>query len=143
DDDRLQYAIEWGFFTRCQWGEFDAALYKLERCWGRPPESPTPIGRGGRPSTERQIGSLADVHAAVQHYVEAIPYGQVLATATHLSTDLDYRLVKDAEMEQALARRAQAGDAERDIYAGYVHECFLTALEKHGREIVFQFSFGA
>ncbi|HZW31606.1 MAG TPA: hypothetical protein VFF52_12915, partial [Isosphaeraceae bacterium] len=21
DDDRLQYALEWGFFTRCQWGE--------------------------------------------------------------------------------------------------------------------------
>ena len=35
DDDRLQYALEWGFFTRCQWGEFDTALYELERCWGR------------------------------------------------------------------------------------------------------------
>src|ERR1035438_3913969 len=23
DDARLQYALEWGFFTRCQWGEFD------------------------------------------------------------------------------------------------------------------------
>ena len=26
DDDRLQYALEWGFFTRCQWGESDTAL---------------------------------------------------------------------------------------------------------------------
>ena len=25
DDERLQYALEWGFFTRCQWGEFDTA----------------------------------------------------------------------------------------------------------------------
>ena len=41
DDARLQYALEWGFFTRCQWGEFDTALYELERCWGRSPESPS------------------------------------------------------------------------------------------------------
>jgi hypothetical protein len=32
-DDRLQYSLEWGFFTRSQWGEFDTALYELERCW--------------------------------------------------------------------------------------------------------------
>ena len=31
DDDRLQYTLEWGFFTRTQWGEFDTALYELER----------------------------------------------------------------------------------------------------------------
>ena len=64
DDDRLQYALEWGFFTRCQWGEFDTALYELERCWGRTPESPAPIGSGARPATERTIRTLDDVHAA-------------------------------------------------------------------------------
>jgi len=143
DDDRLQYALEWGFFTRCQWGEFDTALYELERCWGRKPESPSPIAGGARPQTERTIRSLADVHAAIEHYVKSIPYGQVLATATHLSTDLDYRLVSEAEMEQALARREDARSAERDVYAAYVNEAFLTALERHGQEIVFQFSFGA
>ncbi len=143
DDNRLQYALEWGFFTRCQWNEFDTALYELERCWGRPPECPSPIGGGSRPQPERAIGSLADVNAAVQHYVENIPYRQVLATATHLSTDLDYRLVSDAEMERALAARAQAGPPERDVYASYVNEALLSALEAHGHEIVFQFSFGA
>ena len=141
DDDRLQYALEWGFFTRCQWGEYDTALYELERCWGRKPESPSPIGASGRPRTARVIRSLADVHAAVKHYVGSIPYAQVLATATHLSTDIRFRLVSDAEMEAALARRAQAGPAERDTYASYVNEAFLTKLEE--REIVFQFSFGA
>ncbi len=50
DDDRLQYALEWGFFTRTQWGEFDTALYELERCWGKSPESPAPIGAGPFPS---------------------------------------------------------------------------------------------
>jgi hypothetical protein len=143
DDERLQYALEWGFFTRCQWGEFDTALYELERCWGRTPESPSPIGAGGRPKTERVIQSLADVHAAVKHYVNAIPYGQVLATATHLSTDIDYRVVKDGEMDAALKQRAQAGALERDTYAAYVNEVFLTELEKRGHEIVFQFSFAA
>src|SRR5947209_5906093 len=61
DDDRLQYALEWGFFTRSQWGEFDTALYELERCWGRLPESPSAIGGGSRPPTERTIRTLDDV----------------------------------------------------------------------------------
>jgi glucuronate isomerase len=143
DDERLQYALEWGFFTRCQWGEFDTALYELERCWGRTPESPSPIGAGVRPPTERIIRTLADVHAAIAHYVNSIPYDRILSTATHVSTDIDYQPVSDAEMEAALSRRAHAGPAERDAYASYVHEAFLTALEKHGERIVFQFSLGA
>src|SRR5436190_18435725 len=104
DDERLQYALEWGFFTRCQWGEFDTALYELERCWGKTPESPSPISAGGRPRTERTIRSLADVHAAIKHYVSAIPYEHVIATATHISTDIDFRAVSDSEMEAALQR---------------------------------------
>jgi glucuronate isomerase len=143
DDDRLQYALEWGFFTRAQWGEFDTALYELERCWGRSPESPSPIGTGARPATERAIRTLADVHAAVDHYVASIPYGQILSTATHLSTDIDYRPVTDDEMVRALARRSEAGPLERDCYASYVNEAFLTALERQAHPIVFQFSFGA
>jgi hypothetical protein len=143
DDDRLQYALEWGFFTRTQWGEFDTALYELERCWGKSPESPAPIGTGIRPTAECMIRSLDDVHAAVAHYVSSIPYGRVVSTATHLSTDIDYRQVSDDEMADALARRHLAGPAERDCYASYVNEVFLTALAKHAGEIVFQFSFGA
>jgi hypothetical protein len=143
DDARLQYALEWGFFTRCQWGEFDTALYELERCWGRTPDSPTPIGSGARPATQRTIRSLPDVDAAVTHYVNAIPYDQVLSTATHLSTDIDYRVVSDSEMEAALALRGKAGPVERDVYASYINEKFLAQLEKHAARIVFQFSFGA
>src|SRR6185503_7661526 len=143
DDGRLQFALEWGFFTRCQWGEFDTALYELERCWGGKPDSPSPIGTGRRPATARSIRSLADVRAAVTHYVNAIPYARVLATATHLSTDIDYREVNEAEMVRALSRRGQAGPVERDVYASYVNELFLTELERRGERIVFQFSFGA
>ncbi len=83
------------------------------------------------------------MHAAIEHYVSHIPYDQVLATATHISTDIDFRPVSPAEMAAALARRGQAGPRERDVYASYVNEAYLTALEGRGRPIVFQFSFGA
>ena len=142
-DPRLQHSLEWGFFTRTQWGEYDTALYELERCWGQPPVGSVPIGAGPRPATERTIRTLADVHAAIDYYVGAMPYADIVSMATHLSTDIDYRPVSDAEMESALARRSQAGLAERSLYAAYVHEAFLTALEPHGGEIVFQFSIGA
>jgi hypothetical protein len=99
----LQHSLEWGFFTRTQWGEYDTALYELERCWGKTPAGSVPIGTGPRPATDRTIRSLADVHAAIDYYVSAIPYADILSMATHLSTDIDYRLVTDAEMEAALA----------------------------------------
>jgi hypothetical protein len=143
DDRRLQYSLEWGFFTRCQWGEFDTALYELERCWGKTPESPAPIGASPRPATERTIKCLEDVHHAVKHYVDSIPYDRIIATATHLSTDIDYRIVSDAEMTAALKKRSHAGPAERDCYASYVNELLLTMLEARGEQLVFQFSFGA
>ena len=46
-------------------------------------------------------------------------------------------------MAAALARRSHAGPAERDCYASYVNEAFLTTLEARGEQLVFQFSFGA
>lgn len=143
DDERLQYALEWAFFTRCQWGEYDTALYELERCWDQLPGSPSPIGSGGRPETSRKIRTLDDVQEAVRYYVSAIPFDQVLSTATHISTDIYFRLVSEGDMSDALRRRSQAGPTERDIYASYINEIFLTELEKRGNQIVYQFSFGA
>lgn len=142
DDGRLQYSLEWAFFSRCQWGEFDTALYELERCWGRQPEPPSPIG-GERPPTDRTIRSLDDVHAALAHYVNTIPCDQIITTATTFSTDIDYRLVDEGEMEAVLRRRERAGRAERDIYCSYINEAYLTALEKRPDRRVFQFSLGA
>lgn len=143
DDYWLQYALEWGFFTRCQWGEFDTALYELERCWGKTPESPSPIGAGGRPATERTIRTLQDVHDAIRHYVSAIPADLVLSTATHISTDIQFRDISASEMESALNRRDSAGPAERDIYASYIQEAFLLELETYKPQVVYQFSLGA
>ena len=143
NDDRLQYALEWGFFTRSQWGEFDTALYELENCWERLPESPLPVSAGKRRPPKRTIQNLEDVHAAVQYYVDTIPYAQLVSVTTHISTDIDFVPVSPAMMSAALARRASAGIEERNIYASYVNEAFLTALEQHADQVVFQFSFGA
>lgn len=143
DDDRLQYVLEWAMFNRCQWGEFDTALYELERCWGCPPGSPTPIGGKNRPATERTVKSVADVQEAVRYYVKTIPLDRVVATAVSFSCQIDYQQVSDAEMESAMKRRATAGVRERDIYACYVNETFLTELEKIGDRLVYQFSIGA
>jgi hypothetical protein len=144
DDDILQYSLEWAFFTRSQWGEFDTALYEAERCWGKTPESPAPIGGGARPSTEKVIYTPDDAREAVGWYVDHMPVDQIISMATHISTDIDLRPVSDAEMQAALARREDAGPSERDVYASFINELFLTELErKHGDRIVFQFSFGA
>ncbi len=143
DDDILQYALEWGFFTRCQWGEFDTALYELERCWGEQPGTSAPIGSGGRPATKRVIRTVDDIHEALDWYIGQFP-ANVLATATHISTDIDFRPVTEDEMADAVGRRQSAGAAERDIYASYINEAFLSRLEERmGDRIVFQFSFGA
>jgi hypothetical protein len=142
-DDVLQYSLEWGMFMRTQWGEYDTAVYDLERTWGRPPESPLAIGGGGRPATERVIRSVDDVRAAIRHYVASIPYDQVISTATGISTDIDYRVPSDDEMAASLARRSTAGVADRDIYAAYIGEAFLSELEKRGDQILLQFSVGA
>ena len=144
DDDILHYALEWAFFTRCQWGEFDTALYELERCWGNPPSVASPIGTDSRPPTGRVIHTLDDVHAAVDWYVDQIPVDEILSMATHISTDIDLSTVSPAEMEQALARRSQAVPAERDTYASYINEVFLSAFEeKCADRTHLQFSLGA
>jgi hypothetical protein len=131
-------------FMRTQWGEYDTAVYDLERTWGRSPEAPVAIlGDKARPPADRTIKTVDDVQAAIKDYVEAIPYDQLVSTAMGLSSDIDYRLPTEQEMAGALKRRAQAGPAERDIYAAYIGEAFLSALEKHGGEILFQFSLGA
>ncbi|SPE60745.1 hypothetical protein SBV1_480028 [Verrucomicrobia bacterium] len=142
-DDVLQYSLEWGMFMRAQWGEHDTAVYDLERTWGRPPEQPVTIGAGPRPTPDRVIKTLDDVHAAIQHYTDSIPYDRVISTATSVSTDIDYTLPSDQEMADALKRRAQAGPRDRDLYAAYIGEAFLAALEKRGDRILFQFSLGA
>ena len=142
-DEVLQYSLEWGLFQRTERGEYDTAVYDLERTWGRPPEAPAPTSGGLRPPTYRVIRTLEDVREAISHYVRSIPYSEVITTVTGFSTDIDYRLPSDSEMEDALKRRSIAGPAERDIYAAYICEAFLSALETRGNDIALQFKLGA
>ena len=110
---------------------------------GAIPESPSPIGTGGRAIVEHPIRTLVDIHDAIAHYVREIPDERVLSTATHISTDIRFRDVADSEMEAALGRRGLAGPIERDIYASYIQEAFLSALESSKPGVVYQFSLGA
>ena len=143
DDDILQHALEWVFFTRCRWGEFDTALCELESSRGRVPGAATPIAPGPRPRAENPLKTIDAVREAVGAYVAAFPKDRLLATATHLSTDLDLRPVSDEAMKEALSRRDQAGEYERSVYASYINELFLQELARQAPGIVFQFSFGA
>ncbi|HEY3397936.1 MAG TPA: hypothetical protein VGM19_09800 [Armatimonadota bacterium] len=143
-DDLLQYALEWAFFARAQWGVNDIPLYELEATWGQTaPAQPLPVTLGSRPPVAREIKTTADVREALGHYCDLIPFDQVLSTAQHLSTDLDYRLISDEEMSAALQRRPQATEADRDVYASYLLEAFLQELESRDSDLVFQFSLGA
>lgn len=142
-DRQLQYSLEWGFFTRTQWGEFDTPLYEMERCWSMPQAGgPMEIGGGRRAALDVEIRSAADAAAAVAHYVAAIP-DYLIAMVTHLSTDIDYSVATAAEFEAAVTRRATAGSAERSVYASYLNELLLTELESRRPDVVYQFSFGA
>ena len=135
--------MEWAFFTRTQRGEYDTALFELERCWGKPPGSPIPHAATQRPPVERTVRSVEDVHQAMAHFIGQLAAAPVVSFATHVSGDVAFRPVSDAEMAAALGRRNVAGPAERDIYVSYVHEAFLNALEPYAGRIAFQFSLGA
>jgi len=144
-DDFLEYSLEWAFFSRTQWGQPDIPLYELERTWnaaeaGQP--IPVTFDRATAPPLDKVIWTVDDVKEAVAHYCALIPYDQVVSTATHVSTDIDYGHPDDDAMSAALARRDQAGDAERDVYASYITHRLLGELERRGG-IVFQFSLGA
>ena len=143
-DPMLQYSLEWGFFGRAKWAEYDTAIWELEKTWSEgTPDAPSPVGpRESRLIPSKRIRTLADVHAALDAYVDAIP-SAVLSTAQHISTDIDFRVVDDHAMAAALRRRGRAGKDERDIYASYIMEEFFKRWEQRKSQIVFQFSLGA
>jgi glucuronate isomerase len=145
-DDILLYSVESAFFTRLQKGQNDAPLYELERTW-HCEELPTPVSvnldAATRPQTPKCVRNVADARSAMAHYCKLVPFGKVLATAQHLSTDIRYRRVTDGEMEQAIRHRDHATEADRDTYASYLLDLFLTELSGHEGQIVYQFSLGA
>ena len=144
-DDVFQYSLEWAFFTRCQWGQYDTALLELEHAWGQnEPGSPLPVSLDRAAlKLNKTIKTIDDVKEAITHYCDRIPYDKVLSTASHFSADIKYKLVSDEEMESALQNRGIASEKERDIYANYINEQFLNKVEASGKDIIHQFSIGA
>ena len=143
-DDILFYALEWAFFMRNQWGVFDAPLYELEFAWQfDKPQRPLPVSQKNRQPSAKTIKTVAHAKEAMAHYCDSIPYDQIVSTAHHISTDIEYSQVTDDQMQKALDNRAAAGQKELGIYASYLFECLLNEIEKSKSNIVFQFSFGA
>jgi len=144
-DDFMTYSLEWCFFTRAQWGRFDSALLELEHGWKHDsPVPPLPVTTSDKDlQFAKKIGSVADVKAAMAHYISKIPYDKIITIASHFSTDVHLRPVNDELMEKAIRNRANATSEEQDIYASYVFEEFLKRFEERGIPLVLQFSMAA
>ena len=137
-DGILEYALEWAFFDRCQWKEqHDIALVELEATWDKTsPGSPLPVTITGGIEIKRRIKTLEDVHNAMQHYCDLIPYDDIVCVNQNFSTDVHYRPVSADDMSEALKRRDTAGRTERDIYICYLQEYLLTELGKRRSRVV-------
>ena len=143
-DDFLFYALEWAFFMRNQWGVFDAPLYELEYAWQFDhPQRPLPVTTKKREAVKQEIKTISDVKKAMADYCRAIPFDKIVSTAHHVSTDINYRVVSDEDMQKALDKRHNADGHDLDVYASYLFEAFLEELEKTRPGFVFQFSLAA
>ena len=136
--------MEWAFFARTQWGQYDTALLELEVTWDKTQVgAPLPVTLGERPAVKKPIQTVQDAKDAMKHYIDLIPFDKILALPQAISTDIHYRSVTDEEMEAALRKRNAAGPAEQDIYASYLLELYLTEMETRHPHAVLQFSIGA
>ena len=143
--DIFQYSAEWSFFTRSQWGQYDTALLELEHAWNQEePGAPLPV-TADRASLNfaKTVRTMDDVYAAIEHYCTKMPADRILSTASHLSTNMNYRSVTAAEMEKALKNREGAGEAERDIFANFIHDAYLARIAETAPGLVLQYSMGA
>ena len=133
-NDIYTYSLEWAFFSRCQYGQFDTALVELEHTMGL--DSPgVPIPVKMVKDEIRNYGSLKtvdDVESAMDRYCEAIPFDGVTSLAQSISTSVELRSVTRDEMAEALKNRDAAGERERDIYANYIFDAFLRRVSERG-----------
>ena len=143
--DVFQYSLEWAFFSRCQWGQFDTALLELENAWNQEkPGAPLPVNlERSQLNFSKTIKTIDDVDAAIKHYCERIPYHEIISIAAHFSTDITYKDVTRDEMIKALSNREKAGVWERDVYANYITNIYFEELERKKTKVILQFSIGA
>jgi len=144
-DHLFNYSQEWAFFTRTQWGRYDTALIELEHAWNHDaPCAPLPVTlTPDLINFAKKVTSVADVHAALIHYLDRTPYDEIVSIASGLSSDIDYRRVTDAEMTAALAKRGIAGPEEQNVYASYIFYAYLDAYQARGHKPALTFSLAA
>ena len=142
-DEFLSYSIEWGFFARAQWNQFDTALLELENTWDKSePGEPLPVNAVDI-KINKHIRTVDDINEAMEHYFKCIPVDMIISAANHISTDINFSAVTDEQMAEALKNRAHATEKERDIYASYVFDVYIKNFAKYCKGRVFQFSLGA
>ena len=134
-DATLQYSLEWGSFFQARANEHDTALYELERTWCRTPEPPAVESPGLRPPTYKVLRSINDVHEAVDHYVRNLPMAEIIAVTFRVGCYLPTQLPSASEFASALERRVNAGCAESGIYAAYIAEVLMEALERRANDL--------
>lgn len=144
-DDIFFYNLEWAFFTRCQWQQYDTALLELEAAWSEEDVGgPLPVNIDpALLHIKKRIKSIADVDEALDYYISKIPFEQIHGLPSHYSTDIEYRDTGEKEMASALKRRGKAGRLERDVYANYIFSEFLKKLNALKRKVCLSFSVGA
>ena len=137
--------MEWFFFTRTQRGEDDTAVYEVGTLLGlKALKAPLGICVSTRPLLDRTIRICDDVTRRCGISSRSWPPRTCgLLCHAHFHRHCFSRGFPTPRSAAALKRRGEAGPAERDIYASYIHEAFLTALEPHAERIVFQFSIAA
>ncbi len=139
------YSMEWAFFTRNQYGIFDAPLTELEVAVSQDaPEGPIPVTIDEALYTDRKrLTSVEAVDEAVSKYVSMIPFDQIVSLPTHFSSDIRYGSASKTQMAAALKNRSIATAAERDIYANYINNKYFKQLEKNGKGAAVAISIGA
>jgi len=143
-DDILKYTIEWAFFTRSQRGQYDTALIELEVTWDKNEVgSPLPVIIDEDIVVKKPIVTVDDVHNAMKHYCDLIPFERIISITQWISTEINLKLPSKQEMAEALKKRNVAGPEERDIYASYIFECFLSEVEKRHEKAVIHIAIGA
>jgi hypothetical protein len=144
-DDIFFYNLEWAFFTRCQYKQYDTALLELEAAWSEAGVgSPLPVNIDPEKlKITKRIKTLDDVDEALDYYISKIPFNEIHGLPSHYSTDILYRNVGKKEMAAAIKKRAKAGPEERDVYANYVFDVFLSKMNALEKRAPLPFSIGA
>lgn len=144
-NDIYTYSLEWAFFTRCQFGQYDTALVELENTMGlKSPGTPIPVKMVKEEL--RNLGALKtvdDVDAAMDSYCGTIPFDEVKSIAQSISTSIGFRPVTRDEMAKALKNRVNAGPLERDIYVNYIFDAFLRRVSERKYKGPITFGFAA